>query len=59
MVAAADAIVATHERLSGRNQSRYDWQHYVPLTERKPGALRNVVTSPELPRTPVCGCISA
>jgi hypothetical protein len=34
-------MVATHERLSDRNQTRYDWQHYVPLIERKPGALRN------------------
>lgn len=30
-----------HERLFDRGQTRYDWQHYVPLIERKPGALRN------------------
>jgi hypothetical protein len=41
VVVAGDAMVATHERLSDRNQTRYDWQHYVPLIERKPGALRN------------------
>src|SRR5258707_15348311 len=41
VVVAGDAVVATHERLSDRNQTRYDWQHYVPLIERKPGALRD------------------
>ena len=38
VVVAGDTVVATHERLSDRNQTRYDWQHYVPLIERKPGA---------------------
>jgi hypothetical protein len=27
--------------LADRDQVSYDWQHYLPLIERKPGALRN------------------
>jgi hypothetical protein len=33
--------LASHERLSDRGQTKYDWQHYIPLIQRKPGALRN------------------
>ncbi|GAB1369702.1 hypothetical protein MASR1M42_22540 [Azonexus hydrophilus] len=28
-------------RSFSRQQTLYDWQHYIPLIERKPGALRN------------------
>jgi transposase len=48
-IAAADAIVAIHERLSDAGQTRYDWQHYVPLLQRKPGALRNGAPFADLP----------
>ena len=41
VVVAGDEIAATHERLSDRGQTKYDWQHYIPLIQRKPGALRN------------------
>ena len=41
VVVAGDAVVARHERLSNRGETRYDWQHYIPLIQRKPGALRN------------------
>ena len=41
VIVAGDAVVATHARLSDRDHVRYDWQHYLPLVERKPGALRN------------------
>ena len=41
VVVADDEIAATHERLSDRGQTKYDWQHYIPLIQRKPGALRN------------------
>jgi len=34
-------IVAVHGRSFERGAVIYDWQHYVPLVERKPGALRN------------------
>jgi hypothetical protein len=40
-VVAADAIIASYERLTERNQIHYDWQHYIPLIERKPEALRD------------------
>ena len=49
-VAAGDAIVASHARLPDRGQTCYDWQHYIPLIERKPGALRNGAPFADLPR---------
>lgn len=33
--------VASHSRSFERGQTIYDWQHYVSLLQRKPGALRN------------------
>jgi transposase len=41
VIVAEDSIVAEHERLSGKGHTAYDWQHYIPLVQRKPGALRN------------------
>lgn len=32
-----------------RGQVRYDWQHYIPLLERKPGALRNGAPFDDMP----------
>ena len=46
---AHEAVVASHVRSFGRNEARYDWQHYVPLIERKPGALRNGAPFADLP----------
>ena len=40
-VVAGDAVVAEHERLTDKGKVSYDWQHYIPVLERKPGALRN------------------
>ena len=40
-IAAHDAVVASHPRSFERKSTLYDWQHYIPLIERKPGALRN------------------
>jgi transposase len=48
-VVAGDAVVARHERLNSEGQTRYDWQHYVPLIQRKPGALRNGAPFEDLP----------
>ena len=48
-VVAGDAIVASHERLAGEAQTLYDWQHYIPLIQRKPGALRNGAPFADLP----------
>ena len=47
---AHDAVVASHARCFGRNETRYDWQHYIPLIERKPGALRNGAPFADMPR---------
>lgn len=46
---AHDAVVASHARCFGRNETRYDWQHYIPIIERKPGALRNGAPFADMP----------
>ena len=38
VVVARDEIAAAHERLSDRGQTKYDWQHYIPLVQWKPRA---------------------
>ena len=48
-VVAVDAVVASHDRLTERGQICFDWQHYIPLVERKPGALRNGAPFADLP----------
>jgi len=48
-IVAGEALVARHERLSDRGQTRYDWQHYIPLVQRKPGALRNGAPFADMP----------
>jgi transposase len=48
-VATADAVVASHARLPGSGQTSYDWQHYIELVQRKPGALRNGTPFLDLP----------
>jgi len=48
-VVADDVLVADHERIVDRKQVRYDWQHYIPLLERKPGALRNGAPFADMP----------
>ncbi|MBM3747033.1 MAG: IS21 family transposase [Acidobacteria bacterium] len=48
-VVAHDAVAARHVRLFDRGQTRYDWQHYIPLIGRKPGALRNGAPFADLP----------
>jgi transposase len=49
VVVADDAVVAAHERLADRGQTRYDWQHYIPLVQRKPGVLRNGAPFADMP----------
>jgi transposase len=44
-----EAVVASHPRLFERGRTRYDWQHYLPLVERKPGVLRNGAPFAEMP----------
>ena len=41
VVVANEAVIATHERSFGRDQTLFDPWHYVPVLEHKPGALRN------------------
>jgi hypothetical protein len=48
-IADADTVVASHERVSDRGHIRYDWQHYIALVQRKPGALRNGAPFTDLP----------
>jgi hypothetical protein len=48
-IVAGDAMVASHERLADSGQTRYDWQHYIPLIQRKPGALRNGAPFADMP----------
>jgi transposase len=49
VVVADDKIVASHARLSDRGQTSYDWQHYIPLVQRKPGVLRNGAPFADMP----------
>jgi len=49
VIVAEDAVVARHERMSDSGGTRYDWQHYIPLVQRKPGALRNGAPFADMP----------
>ena len=48
-VVAGDSVVASHERAADRGHTRYDWQHYIALVQRKPGALRNGAPFADMP----------
>jgi len=48
-VVADQQIVAEHARALDRDHVVYDWQHYLPLIEKKPGALRDGAPFAELP----------
>ena len=41
--------MASHERLANRGHICYDWQHYIALIQRKPGALRNGAPFADMP----------
>jgi hypothetical protein len=56
VVVAGDKIVASHERLSDRGQTSYDWQHYIPLVQRKPGVLRNGAPFADMPEPLQLAC---
>ena len=49
-IVAGEALVASHNRLTTRGQTQFDWQHYIPLIQRKPGALRNGAPFADMPR---------
>lgn len=46
---AGDTIIASHLRQANVGHVCYDWQHYVTILERKPGALRNGAPFADLP----------
>ena len=46
---AHDTRVASHLRSFARKETLYDWQHYIPLIQRKPGALRNGAPFADMP----------
>jgi len=48
-VVMANEVVADHARLFDEGRTQYDWQHYIALLERKPGALRNGAPFADLP----------
>jgi len=43
------AVAARHIRLLDSDQISYNWQHYIPVIEKKPRALRNGAPFAELP----------
>jgi len=49
VVVADSQVIARHVRRFERYQTIYDWQHYLSVVERKPGALRNGAPFAELP----------
>jgi transposase len=48
-VASDEAIVASHVRAANHGHICYDWQHYIALIQRKPGALRNGAPFADMP----------
>ena len=42
-------IVACHSRVANEGHICYDWQHYIALVQRKPGALRNGAPFADMP----------
>ena len=48
-IATDEAIVASHVRVANEGHICYDWQHYIALIQRKPGALRNGAPFTDMP----------
>ena len=48
-IASDEDIVASHARVADRGHICYDWQHYIALVQRKPGALRNGAPFADMP----------
>lgn len=49
VLVAEGKVLARHARCFERYQTHYDWQHYIPLVQRKPGALRDGAPFAEMP----------
>ncbi len=50
VVVAGDVVVARHTRVANQGHTVYDWQHYIDLVQRKPGALRNGAPFADMPQ---------
>ena len=48
-IASDELIVARHARVANQGHICYDWQHYIALIQRKPGALRNGAPFADMP----------
>jgi transposase len=48
-IASDEFIVASHARVANEGHICYDWQHYITLVQRKPGALRNGAPFADMP----------
>jgi hypothetical protein len=48
-IATDETIVASHVRVANQGHICYDWQHYISLVQRKPGALRNGAPFADMP----------
>jgi transposase len=48
-IASDEAVVASHPRVANQGHICYDWQHYIALVQRKPGALRNGAPFADMP----------
>ena len=49
VLVAEGQVLARHDRCFDRYQTRYDWQHYIAVVQRKPGALRDGAPFAEMP----------
>jgi hypothetical protein len=50
VVVAGDEVVARHDRLSNAGETRYDWQHYIPLLQTaSPARCATARRSPTCP----------
>jgi transposase len=49
VIYAEQEAVANHVRSFDRSRTFYDWLHYLPLVEKKPGVLRNGAPFDEMP----------
>jgi len=49
VLVAEGQVLARHARCFERYQTKYDWQHYIQVVQRKPGALRDGAPFAEMP----------
>ena len=49
VVVSGDLVVASHLRVADQGHTVYDWQHYIDLVQREPGALRNGAPFADMP----------